>query len=95
LQRENARLKQHILDIRRAARACGCNLNATEADAAAAYPELGEALGLATGSAAENAGLHAPAPDHAQLHRPERHRQASGLQCSSVLSRVKAEFGFV
>ncbi|CAL5222692.1 g5093 [Coccomyxa viridis] len=71
LERENARLKQHVLDLRRAARACGCDLNTTEADAAAAYPELGEVLGLATG---EVAAL-APAPDHAQIHRPERHRQ--------------------
>ena len=70
VQRENARLKQHVLDLRRAARACGCDLNATEADAAAAYPELGEVLGLATGEAA----ALAPAPDHAQIHRPERHR---------------------
>ena len=70
MQRENARLKQHVLDLRRAARACGCDLNATEADAAAAYPELGEVLGLATGEAA----ALAPAPEHAHIHRPERHR---------------------
>ena len=41
---------------RRAARACGCDLNATEADAAAAYPELGEVLGLSTGDVAGQAG---------------------------------------
>ena len=70
VQKENARLKQHVLDLRRAARACGCDLNATEADAAAAYPELGEVLGLPTGEAASLA----PAPDHGQIHRPERHR---------------------
>lgn len=73
-QRENARLKQHVLDLRRAARACGCDLNATEADAAAAYPELGEVLGLLTGDVAGQAGSQAPAPDQEQLHRPERHR---------------------
>lgn len=73
LQRENARLKQHVLDLRRAARACGCDLNATEADAAAAYPELGQVLGLAAGEAASLA----PAPDHGQLHRPERHRRVT------------------
>ena len=75
LQKENARLKQHVLDVRRAARACGCDLNATEADAAAAYPELGEALGLPAAGAVEEEGSQAPVPEHSQLHRPERHRQ--------------------
>ena len=62
--------------MRRAARACGCDLNATEADAAAAYPELGEALGLPAAAAAGEEGSQAPAPEHSQIHRPERHRQA-------------------
>ena len=74
-QKENARLKQHVLDVRRAARACGCDLNATEADAAAAYPELGEALGLAAAGAAGEESSQAPAPEHSQIHRPERHRR--------------------
>ena len=76
LQKENARLKQHVLDLRRAARACGCDLNATEADAAAAYPELGKVLGLPAAGAAGEEGSQAPAPEHSQIHRPERHRQA-------------------
>ena len=82
-QRENTRLKQHMLDLRRAARACGCELNATDADAAAAYPELAKLLDMAGASAAGgNEGLHAsdralaPVPEAAVTHIPERHRFA-------------------
>ncbi|KAK9909108.1 hypothetical protein WJX75_007265 [Coccomyxa subellipsoidea] len=81
LERENTRLKQHVLDIRRAARGCGCDLNATESAAAAAYPELGRLLGAVSHISQEEApvlaqGLvpPAPAPQPAQTHRPERHR---------------------
>ena len=74
-----------MLDLRRAARACGCDLNATDADAAVAYPELGRLLGTAE-AAADAAGAAggegaqapvqalAPAPPAATLHMPERHR---------------------
>ncbi|BDA41228.1 hypothetical protein COCOBI_02-0080 [Coccomyxa sp. Obi] len=81
LERENTRLKQHVLDLRRAARGCGCELNATEAAAVAAYPELGRLLGaaeeapvLAQGGPAAAAPTPAPAPQLGQTHRPERHR---------------------
>lgn len=43
-QGENARLRQHVLDLRRAARACGCDLNTSEALSAAAFPDLEAAL---------------------------------------------------
>lgn len=82
-QRENMRLKQHVLDLRRAARGCGCELNGTEAAATAAYPELGRLLGAAEeapvlaqgGPAAAAAPAPAPQPG-GQTHRPERHRCA-------------------
>ncbi|CAL8462052.1 g1583 [Coccomyxa elongata] len=81
LERENMRLKQHVLDLRRVARGCGCELNGTEAAAAAAYPELGRLLGAAEeapvlaqgGPAAAAAPAPAPQPG-GQTHRPERHR---------------------
>ena len=74
-----------MLDLRRAARACGCDLNATEADAAAAYPELGQvlkgadeaAVAARRGGADEgNRRAMAPVPAAAaeNLHIPERHR---------------------
>lgn len=79
MQRENTRLKQHVLDLRRAARACGCELNSTEAAAAVAYPELGELLGTAgtaegPAAAPSAADDDAKPPEAAPLHRPERHR---------------------
>ena len=98
-QRENARLKQHMLDLRRAARACGCDLNATDADAAAAYPELGQLLRTAdaaavtapVGDAAEGgARALAPVPAAEGLHIPERHRCALRCQkagCQQLMRR--------
>lgn len=75
------RLKQHVLDLRRAARGCNCELNATEAAAAVAYPELGRLLGaaeeapvLAQGGPAVAPPTPANAPQPEQTHRPERHR---------------------
>lgn len=56
-QGENARLRQHLLDLRRAARAAGCDLNATEALSAAAFPELEAALRGPPG-----AGVPSPVP---------------------------------
>ena len=43
-QSDNARLRQHVLDLRRAAREAGCDLSASEALALAAFPELAAAL---------------------------------------------------
>lgn len=78
------RLKQHVLDLRRAAHGCGCELNATEAAAAAAYPELGRLLGaaeevpvLAQGGPAAEPPAPATAPQPG--HRPERHRCADQI----------------
>ena len=45
-QRENARLKQQVFDLRGPGAG---NLNATEADAAVVCPELGEVLGSSQG----------------------------------------------
>ncbi|KAK9838492.1 hypothetical protein WJX81_002705 [Elliptochloris bilobata] len=44
LESDNMRLRQHVLDLRRAARAAGCDLDASEALSAAAFPELEAAL---------------------------------------------------
>lgn len=74
-----------MLDLRRAARACGCDLNATDADAAAAYPDLAKLLGMAGASGTgtgDDGGVHlpdqalAPVPEAAAVHMPERHRCA-------------------
>ena len=44
MQSDNARLRQHVLDLRRAAREASCDLSASEALALAAFPELAAAL---------------------------------------------------
>jgi hypothetical protein len=68
-------LKQHVLDLRRTARACGCELNATEAAAAVAYPELGRLLGMsATPPTTAPTAAEAQPPGSSPQHRPERHR---------------------
>lgn len=88
-------MKQHMLDLRRAARACGCDLNATDADAAAAYPELAKLLGMAGASGGGDAGVQlpeqalAPMPEAAAVHIPERHRFAA--ICSFPVDRVNPD----
>jgi len=79
-QGENTRLRQHLLDLRRAARAAGCDLNATEALSAAAFPELEAALRGGAARAAPAAPAGGPerdAPPGAALE-PEPASAASG-----------------